>query len=228
MPWHDDLVMIGLTDDPHTGAIPDRARPDEGEQTFLLDTLNAVLEQPLTPDDVVGSYAGFRPLLKGDGGSSADLSRKHALIRDARTGALTIVGGKLTAYRRMAQDAVDAAVDAGGLSAGPCRTAHLSLVGAGTTGPGLPEQWIARYGTDATTVASYGATGGTLDRPVRDGIPLTGAEIRFAVDHELAVTVSDVVDRRTRWGLVDEDRDDLVAAVRRHAPELIDIDQEEG
>lgn len=227
VPWPDGLVMIGLTDDPHTGAVPGRARPDDTERTFLLDTINAVLEEPLTPDDIVGSYAGFRPLLKGDGGTSADLSRKHAIVTDRRTGALTIVGGKLTEYRLMAQEAVDAAVEVAGLDAAPCRTTHVALVGAGAVGGG-PERLVTRYGTEAATVAAYGARDHALNQPVRDGIPLTGAEIRFAVDHELALTIGDVVDRRTRWGLVDTDRDDLVAAVRRHAPELIDTDQEEG
>lgn len=227
VPWPDDLVMIGLTDDPHHGAIPERARPDDAERAFLLDTLNAVLDDPLTPDDVVGSFSGFRPLLKGNGDASADLSRRHAIVHDADTGALTIVGGKLTEYRRMAQDAVDAAVESARLSAGPCRTTRLRLVGDGTPDPMLPECLVRRYGTDAATVAAYGAEDATLDQPVRDGIPLTGAEIRFAVDHELAVTVDDVVDRRSRWGLVDADRADLVAAVRRNAPELIDFEQKE-
>src|SRR5699024_4158274 len=155
--------MIGLTDDPHRGPIPERAHPDGDEETFLLDTINAVLDDELTPEDIVGGYAGFRPLIKSTGAStsagasgSADLSRKHALLRDSRTGALTIVGGKLTAYRRMAEDAVDDVVRTCGLPAGPCRTAELGLVGKGTPAPGLPEHLVARYGTDAATVAAYG------------------------------------------------------------------------
>ncbi|WP_193078746.1 glycerol-3-phosphate dehydrogenase/oxidase [Brevibacterium aurantiacum] len=225
VPWDDGLVMIGLTDDPHDGRIPQRARPDADERTFLLDIINAVLEDPLSPEDVVGSYAGFRPLLKGKADSGADLSRKHALLRDPQTDLLTIVGGKLTAYRRMAEDAVDAAVEAAGLTAKPCRTTTLSLVGAGAPRPRLPEHLIRRYGTDAEVVAAYGADNSALNEPVRDGIPFSGAEIRFAVEHELALTVEDVIDRRTRWGLVDADRDNLADAVRRHAPELIDATQ---
>ena len=228
VPWHDGLVMIGLTDDPHTGPIPERARPDEDESAFLLETVNAVLQEPLTPEDIVGSYAGFRPLLKSKGDSSADLSRKHALLRDPHTGMLTIVGGKLTGYRRMAEDAVDAVVKAGELTAKPCHTTTLGLVGAGTPRPGLSEHLVRRYGTEAETVAAYGADDPALNEPVRSGIPLSGAEIRFAVEHELALTVEDVIDRRTRWGLVDADRADLVAAVRKHAPELIETTQEEG
>ncbi|SMX71348.1 glycerol-3-phosphate dehydrogenase [Brevibacterium sp. 239c] len=225
VPWDDGLVMIGLTDDPHTGQIPERARPDAEERTFLLDTINAVLENPLTPEDVVGSFAGFRPLLKGKADSGADLSRKHALLRDSATNLLTIVGGKLTAYRRMAEDAVDAAVEAGGLTARPCRTTTLSLVGAGTPRAGLPSHLVRRYGTDAEAVASYSADDPALSEPVRAGIPLSRAEIRFAVEHELAVTVEDVIDRRTRWGLVDADRADLAAAVRKHAPELLETSE---
>jgi glycerol-3-phosphate dehydrogenase len=235
VPWHNGLVMIGLTDDPHRGPIPERAHPDGDEETFLLDTINAVLDDELTPEDIVGGYAGFRPLIKSTGAStstgasgSADLSRKHALLRDSRTGALTIVGGKLTAYRRMAEDAVDDVVRTCGLPAGPCRTSELGLVGKGTPAPGLPEHLVARYGTDAAKVAAYGDADPSLNEPVRQGIPLTGAEVRFAVEHELALTVEDVIDRRTRWGLVDADRADLHEAVVRLAPELIAQSRHEG
>lgn len=235
VPRHDGLIMIGLTDDPHHGPIPDRAHPDRDEEKFLLDTINAVLEDELTPEDIVGSYAGFRPLIKSagaskstGGSSSADLSRKHALLRDSRSGALTIVGGKLTAYRRMAEDAVDDVVKVGGLQAGPCRTSELGLVGRGTPPPGLPERLVAIFGTDAAKVAAYGDADPSLSQPVREGIPLTGAEVRFAVEHELALTVEDVIDRRTRWGLVDADRPDLYDAVLRLAPELITRPRCEG
>jgi glycerol-3-phosphate dehydrogenase len=94
--------------------------------------------------------------------------------------------------------------------------------------PGLPEHLVARYGTDAATVAAYGDADPSLNDPVREGIPLTGAEIRFAVEHELALTVEDVIDRRTRWGLVDADRADLHDAVVRLAPELIAQSRHEG
>src|SRR5699024_2307959 len=113
VPWHNGLVMIGLTDAPHRGPIPGSPPPARDEETRLLNTINAVLDDELTREDIVGGYAGFRPLIKRMGTStstgasgSADLSRKHALLRDSRTGALTIVGGKLTAYRRMAEDTV--------------------------------------------------------------------------------------------------------------------------
>src|SRR5699024_5569172 len=153
VPWHNGLVMIGLTDDPHRGPIPERAHPDDVEEMFLLGTINAVLDDELTPEDIVGGYAGFRPLIRSTGASkstgasgSADLSRKHALLRDSRTGALTIVGGKLTLYRRMAEDAVDDVVPTCGLPAGPCRTSERRLVGKGTPPPGLPQHLRAPGG----------------------------------------------------------------------------------
>ncbi|SDR84161.1 glycerol-3-phosphate dehydrogenase [Brevibacterium siliguriense] len=229
VPWHNGLVMIGLTDDPHHGPIPERDHPDGDEAAFLLDTINAVLEDKLTTDDIVGGYSGFRPLIKSSGASSsADLSRKHALLRDSQTGALTIVGGKLTTYRRMAEDAVDAVVEAGGLQAGPCRTTELGLVGKGTPAPGLPDRLVTAFGTEAAKVAAYGEADPSLNEPVREGIPLTGAEVRFAVEHELALTVEDVIDRRTRWGLVDADRAELYDAVVRLAPELNTDSRHEG
>ena len=155
VPWYDGLVMVGLTDTAHHGAVPDRATPDEDELDFLLTTMSTALAEPLTEDDIVGSFAGFRPLLKSSGTSSADLSRRHALLRDPRTDALTIVGGKLTEYRRMAEDTVDAAIERGGFTVGPCRTKSLGLVGVGAPSPHLPESLIRRYGTDAATVAAY-------------------------------------------------------------------------
>src|SRR5699024_11722953 len=136
------------------------------------------------PEDIVGGYAGFRPLIKSTGTSTstrasgrADRSRKHALLRDSRTGALAIVGGKLTAYRRMAEDAVDDIVRTCDLSAGPCRTAELGLVGKGTPAPGLPEHLVARYGTDTATVPTYGDAGPSLNVTLPDEIPLTGAPL---------------------------------------------------
>src|SRR5699024_5569173 len=85
--------------------------------------------------------------------------------------------------------------------------------------PSISAHRVARAGTDAATVAAYGDADPSLNEPVRQGIPLTGAEVRFAVEHELALTVEDVIDRRTRWGLVDADRADLHEAVVRLAPE---------
>src|SRR5213076_2517656 len=124
-------VLIGLTDDAYDGESPDEPRVTAEEERFLLETISLALDRPLKREDVVGRYAGLRPLLdSGRGGSTADLSRRHALIEDPGSGAVTVVGGKLTTYRQMAQDAVDRVASRPGVDAGPCRTARVPLVGA--------------------------------------------------------------------------------------------------
>ncbi len=107
IPREDGLVLIGLTDDPFVGEIPDVPEVEPGEERFLLDTVSRALERPLTSADVAGRYAGLRPLLDTGGGATADMSRHHVVVEDDDTGAVTVVGGKLTTYRRMAQDTVD-------------------------------------------------------------------------------------------------------------------------
>ncbi|GAA4544337.1 glycerol-3-phosphate dehydrogenase/oxidase [Amycolatopsis samaneae] len=201
-------VVVGLTDVDAPGPVPDVPVPDEDEITFLLDTVNAYLRTPVTRDDVRGSYSGLRPLIDSGGGSTADLSRRHA-VREAPSGLITVVGGKLTTYRKMAQDAVDTAVRLRGLTALPCRTAALPLVGApgradNRPAAGLPASLVARYGGAARAVVDAATVARPLE-PVADGLDLTRAEAEFAVSHEGALDVVDVLDRRTRLGLVPAD-----------------------
>ena len=120
-------VYIGLTDS-DADRVEDVATPTAAEVQSLIDVVSSALEVPLDRADVIGSFTGLRPLLDGAAGRTADLSRRHAVLT-ANDGAVTIVGGKLTTYRRMAADAVDAAVRANGLSAGSARTRGLALVG---------------------------------------------------------------------------------------------------
>ena len=132
LPRADGLVAIGLTDVPADGPVPDAPCPSAEEETMLLEHASAALEVSLGPEDVAGRYAGLRPLLAGADEATADLSRRHAIVEDAATGALALVGGKLTTYRQMAQDAVDRLTDR------RCRTARLPLVGAPGGAPGCP------------------------------------------------------------------------------------------
>ena len=181
LPQPDGRIYVGLTDEEVEGEIPDVPQGSEQEIDFLLDVINRVLARPLTRDDVIGTYAGLRPLLDA-GGTTADLSRKHAVLT-SETGVITIVGGKLTTYRRMAEDAVDAAVAHAGLGAGACRTRDLPLVGAGvSTGStkGDP-RLVRRYGTEAAAVVAnaLAVTGLTRDEvlaPIAETVPVTLAE----------------------------------------------------
>jgi glycerol-3-phosphate dehydrogenase len=206
LPAPDERVYLGLTDEDESGGIPDVPTASEAEIDFLLNTISSVLQTPLSRADVLGSYSGLRPLLDAGGGSTSDISRQHQVII-APDGLVTVVGGKLTTYRRMAQDAVDAALNGAKLTAPGCRTARLPLVGA-TSRENLSEvaaplRLVQKYGVEAAQVLSPDPA---LNAPIADGISTTHAELRFAVAHEGALDTDDLLDRRTRIGLVAGDR----------------------
>jgi glycerol-3-phosphate dehydrogenase len=187
LPHADGIVHVGLTDDPLDGPLPEVPRAEEPEIAFLLDTLNRGLERPLSRTEVIGSFAGVRPLIAGEEGRTADLSRRHAVTLD--DGLLTVLGGKLTTYRKMAQDAVDLLTDV------PCRTADLPLVGAGAVGT---DRLTRRYGSEADQVASCGPL-----TPIAEGVPVLEAELVWGLRAEGAITAEDLLERRTRLSLVD-------------------------
>ena len=221
LPQPDGTFYVGLTDEAVTGPVPDVPAVPEEDITFLLEVISRILEHPITRADVVGAYAGLRPLLDSDG-STADLSRKHAVLT-SETGVVTIVGGKLTTYRRMAQDAVDAALANHGRTAGPCRTKQLPLLGAGSTAElarvAAPERLVRRFGAEAPAVLanalSFGLTEQEALTPVSATIPATLAELVFGITHEGAADVDDLLDRRTRIGLVPADRADAISLAER-------------
>lgn len=202
-------VYLGLTDEDAPGPVPDEPRPTDTEIDFLLDTVDSVLRAPLTHADIRGAFAGLRPLLRTGADSTADISREHAVLLSP-AGVVTVVGGKLTTYRRMAEDAVDAAIRHAGLAAGPCRTEDLPLVGA-VTGPArdrirAPRLLIDRYGGEASAVAALAETNPALADPVAPGVDVIAAEFVWGVTTEGAMDASDLLDRRTRIGLVPADR----------------------
>jgi glycerol-3-phosphate dehydrogenase len=214
LPQPDGTIYVGLTDEPVTGPVPDVPQPSEGEIDFLLDVVASAFTTPPTRADVVGAFAGLRPLLEVAGtDATSDLSRRHAILT-SDTGVTTVVGGKLTTYRRMAQDTLDAL--AGRLPhAGPCRTASLPLLGAAPPDElrrsTAPARLVRRFGTDADLVLATarevtGLADDELLAPVSAQVPVTLAELVFAVTHEGAHDVDDLLDRRTRVGLVAEDR----------------------
>ena len=211
MPEQLGRVYLGLTDEDAPGPIPDVPEATPDEVSFLLDTVNTALALSLTPGDVLGTYAGLRPLIDTGAGNTADVSRDHA-VTESESGVLSVIGGKLTEYRYMAENVIDRAVQLRSLTAGPCRTRNLPLVGAPAnpvatlrTPVGLPGSLVARYGAEAPNVIAR-ATCPRPTEPVADGIDVTRAEFEYAVTHEGALTVDDILDRRTRIGLVAEDR----------------------
>jgi glycerol-3-phosphate dehydrogenase len=247
----DQRIYVGLTDEPQDGPVPDVPEPTAAEIAFLLETISGMLDVPLGLADVAGAFAGLRPLLQNaragaadqsrpsrrhpgpalpgqrhpgpawPGGATADLSRRHAVLTSP-DGVITIVGGKLTTYRQMAQDAVDAALKLPGLArrtVRPCTTMRLPLVGAAPP-PVLariqaPARLVARYGTEAPDVLALGDDDPRLLDPVAEGLSVTGAELIFALRHEGALDADDLLDRRTRIGLVSADRDRVLLAARQ-------------
>ena len=221
LPQPDETFYVGLTDE-EVDEIPDVPEPPEEDIEFLLRVLNTALRQGVRRDQVIGAYAGLRPLLDS-GTTTADISRKHAVLV-SRTGVVTVVGGKLTTYRRMAQDAVDRAVSLAKLTAGSCRTASLPLLGAGSptelASLEAPDRLVRRFGMEAPAVLADAveATGLPEDEllaPIAPGLHATLAELVFGVTHEGAATVEDLLDRRTRIGLVPEDRELAVPAAEK-------------
>ena len=222
LPQPDQTFYVGLTDEEVDGEIPDVPVPPEEDIDFLLEVINSVLLHGVRREDVVGAYAGLRPLLD-TGTKTADLSRKHAVLVSS-SGVVTVVGGKLTTYRRMAEDAVDKAVSNSRLEAGPCLTRSLPLVGAAPrpkqAGLRAPERLVRRFGTEAADVlaGAISATGLTEEEllaPVAPNVPATLAELVFGITHEGATTVDDLLDRRTRIGLVPADRELALPAAER-------------
>ncbi|MDH6115001.1 glycerol-3-phosphate dehydrogenase [Kitasatospora sp. MAP12-15] len=217
-------VVLGLTDEDAPGPVPDEPEPTVGEIDFLLATINTALRRELTRDDVRGSFAGLRPLIDAGGGDTADLSRRHA-VRESPSGVITVVGGKLTTYRAMAEDAVDAALRARGLKAGPCRTRRLPLVGApehsGSRPPtdaALPASLIARHGGASAAVREGSRSARPLEQ-IAPGIDVTRAEVEYALTHEGALDTDDILARRTRLSLVPADAERARAAVEEIAAE---------
>jgi len=217
MPEQLGRVYLGLTDEDAPGPIPDVPEPTSGEISFLLDTVNTALDVALGPDDVVGAYAGLRPLIDTGEGRTADVSREHAVV-ESPSGVISVIGGKLTEYRFMAEDVLDRAVALRALQASPCRTRNLPLVGAPSnpvatlrSPADLPGSLVARYGAEAPNVIAT-ASCERPTGPVAEGIDVTRAEFEYAITHEGAMTVDDVLDRRTRIGLVASDRDRAAAA----------------
>ena len=209
VPWGDQ-TYIGTTDTDYQGPIDDpQCTPDD--VTYLLNAINASSTEKITEADVVGTWAGLRPLLaEASNERTADLSRRHAVSVSDR-GLVTVTGGKLTTYRRMAEDTVDRVVELDGKRA-RCRTKRLPLTGARgfehPTGGGEPSvhaHLAFRYGTEAVEILALVDSDSRLGQPLVTGLPYLRAEAVWAVEAEMATTLDDVLSRRTRARLLARD-----------------------
>ena len=208
LPWLGS-TLLGTTDNTYDGDI-DHVRPAGEDIEYLLDAANAFFASSLTMADLTGAYAGVRPLISaGDSRKSVDISRKAELY-ETSSGLITITGGKLTTWRRMAKLAVDRLVERDGREA-PCRTHEIPL-GAPVDPDALPRvdgvgdasypALAGRYGHGAHELLRLAARGAGAGEPIVAGHPDLLAEASYAAAHEQARTVGDVLFRRTRLGLL--------------------------
>lgn len=198
IPWH-DVAVIGTTDTPIQD-ISLEPVPFDHEVDFILETANRYLSRPASRDDILSVFAGIRPLVRAGGsGSTASLSRDHTILIDPDSGLLTVVGGKWTTYRKMAEDVVNQASVLAELQPAPCVTESLRIHGHHPD----PESFgrLAYYGTDAESIRALAV--GEDAEPVHPRLALTGAEIAWGCRHEMARTVDDVLSRRSRSLLFD-------------------------
>ena len=212
IPWYEGtLTYIGTTDVDYDGDL-DELWVNGDESDTLLGHTKANVETPLTAADVVGAWAGVRPLLKGAKTSrTADLSRHHKVTRWP-SDVVSVTGGKFTTYRQMAEDTVDVVLDVVGRRAG-CRTTSLALHGAsgydhvddGGLGIDVRDHLVNRYGADAATLIGMAVADPSLAEPLVPGLPYLRAEARYAAEHEMVVDLDDVFSRRTRARLLARD-----------------------
>ena len=191
IPWHGHAVA-GTTDTP-VDAPSLEPRPLEAEIDFILETAARFLVRPPTRKDVLAVYVGLRPLVKGEGKTSA-LSRDH-LIHVDPSGLLTITGGKWTTYRHMAEDAVDHAITLGKLADAPCPTKNLKIHGYMEDSATLGSLEV--YGSDAAAIHTL-AEDPVLGAQLHSELPYIAAEVVWAARAEMARTVEDVLARHTR------------------------------
>jgi len=258
IPWG-DRIYVGTTDTDYDGSLED-PQCTAADIDYLLGALNAWVTKPVGRHEVLGAWAGLRPLVGGSGpaaeerrtgggsrmsagkrGRTADLSRRHS-VRVAPSGLVTIVGGKLTTYRAMAEDTVDEAVrvmrlhrsgrgDRRATRVPDSRSGSTPLFGAEgydeLSGPGaaerlgLPADVVAhlagRFGGHTQAVAAIVRDRPELGERLVPGLPYLKAEAVYAVRYEMALTLEDVLSRRTRALLLD------VAATAGAAPSVAEL-----
>jgi glycerol-3-phosphate dehydrogenase len=224
-PWSEDFWVIGTTDTPWS---LDLAHPaaSRSDIDYILEHANALLEKPLTRDDVVGVYAGLRPLLAGESDQTSKLSREHAVVSPV-PGLVIVAGGKYTTYRVMAEDAVDEAVKGLPGTIGKSITHDTPLIGADgykplwatranlakRTGLDLPriEHLLGRYGSSIDELLTLIEAEPELGQPLSTAPKYLKVEARYAVSHEGALHLDDILARRTRISIDTWDRGDAAA-----------------
>jgi glycerol-3-phosphate dehydrogenase len=215
VPW-DDKLLIGTTDERYAGDL-DRVEADAREVEYLLRETNRVLPAArLTRGDVLYTYSGVRPLPRVAGGRESGITRRHFIKPACVRSLFSIVGGKLTTYRALAEEAVDLIFRTLGKTPPPCQTADVPLPGAAVADldafrrdfdarSTLPPKSNARllrvYGARAAEVLRLAQSDAELSEVISEETGTIGAEVVYAFSEELAETLADCLMRRTMVGL---------------------------
>ncbi len=227
VPWG-DATYVGTTDTDYDGPLDD-PQCTPADVDYLLAALNLAIAEPVSRDDVVATWAGLRPLLRtASSERTADLSRRHG-VRVSEHGLVTINGGKLTTYRQMAQDTLDATSGVVLRKRSKSRTKRMTIIGGEgfearpePAEPSLHEHLGGRYGAEMAAILDLVAADGDLGEALVPGLPYLRAEALHAVRHEMARTLDDVLSRRTRARLLARDASSSAAqsVAALIAPEL--------
>lgn len=216
------FTYIGTTDTDYKGPVDD-PQCTKDDIDYVLAALNASVTTNVTVDDVTAVWSGLRPLVKTDdssakAGRTADLSRRHKVFT-SENGVITVTGGKLTTYREMAEDAVDEACNILGRKAS-CKTKRLALRGANgkrNQSTVLDQHLDGRFGSDASHLRQLMTENPSLAEELVPGLPYLKCEAVYAVTHEMATTLDDILTRRTRARLLDR------RACKAVAPAVADL-----
>lgn len=200
-------TYIGTTDTDYQGSIDD-PQCSSIDIDYVLKALNHAVMTNISREDVTAVWSGLRPLVKSVSGEkinsrTADLSRRHK-VSQSKSGVITIAGGKLTTYRKMAQDTVDEAIKLLGKSAN-CKTKRLKLIGSQTTSrdnDAVSQHLFSRFGSETGRIKDLISNDAKLGEQLVPGLPYLRAEAIFAVQHEMAQTLDDILSRRTRARII--------------------------
>ena len=203
IPWH-DKVLVGTTDTPMQSPDLEPRALDE-EIGFILRNAARYLARDPKESDILSVFAGQRPLVRPpgkDGAATKSISRNHEILV-SEAGLVTVVGGKWTTYRKMAEDTLDKATVLAGLEDKPCVTEKLQLLGWRSPNANPLPDWLGVYGSEAEDVQALIASDASLGEMLHPRLPYPLATIVWAVRHEQALTVEDALSRRTRALLLD-------------------------
>jgi len=199
IPWH-GRALVGTTDTPVEEVLLE-PKPFEEEIDFILTHAARYLTKDPKPGDILSAFAGLRPLVKtGSAKETASLSRDHTLMISS-SGLLTVAGGKWTTYRKMGQDTVDCAAAVAGLQARPSTSKNLHIHGWLESPEGKSDWQV--YGSDALALRELIGESAEYGERLHPNLPFCAGEVVWAVRHEMARRVEDVLSRRTRALLLD-------------------------